>query len=151
MAISAVLGLAVAPWLGWQGALGCLLGGTLIDVDHVADFVAERGGWEGREAFERHFYDNRMRRLVLVLHGFDLLLAAGLLLLWRGAHAALAAGLWGAWLGGTVHLLCDWWWNPLRPGGYFFLYRARYGFRAERLLDPVRVERQRAQLELAGR
>jgi len=147
-AFSAALGLAISPWLGVAGGLGCLLGGTLIDVDHVADYVLDRGGWQGRPAFERYFYGNQMRRLVLVLHGFDLLLIAGLALVWIGPRPALAPWLWGAWLGASLHLLCDWWSNPLRPGGYFFLFRAFQGFRPERLLDPARVERQRVRLGL---
>jgi len=115
---------------------GLAAGGFFIDVDHVLDYVLfERGVRFSPRAFLRHYLEGRARRLVLILHSWELL---GLL-----AATALATGslwLWGYVLGMALHLPLDVKFNGRTVNGslvpfYSFVYRWRRGFLRERLID----------------
>src|SRR3989442_5997399 len=81
-------------------AAGIVAGGFLIDVDHLADYlIVERRRELTPAAFLRHYIEGHTRRVVLVLHSYELWLAL----------AALAWWLDSAWLpgylaGGAMHL-----------------------------------------------
>ncbi len=145
VAVSAALGLALSPWTGWDGAAACLAAGTLIDLDHAFDFYREGRRWRGGRDFADFFYHHRMRRLVLPLHGWEWAAAGALLLAFasRPAAGALPHGIaigWAAWAGAALHLLCDSIANPLPARGYCFFWRARRGFRAQRMLPAAMAE-----------
>jgi hypothetical protein len=115
---------------------GLAAGGFFIDVDHVLDYVLfERRFRFSPRAFLRHYLEGRTRRLVLILHSWELM---GLL-----AVAALMTGsvwLWGYVLGMALHLPLDVKFNgrltnqSLVPF-YSFVYRWRRGFLRERLIE----------------
>src|SRR3989454_12376741 len=72
-------------------AAGIVAGGFLIDVDHLADsLIVERRRELTPAAFLRHYIEGHTRRVVLVLHSYELWLAL----------AALAWWLDSAWLPG---------------------------------------------------
>ena len=114
---------------------GVAAGGFLIDVDHVLDYVLFEGQRDLRPAaFLRYYSEQRMRRVALLLHSYELI----------AALAALAWGtgsvwLWGYVLGTLLHLPLDIYFNGrvlsknLVPF-YSLAYRLRLGFRAGPLL-----------------
>ena len=115
-------------------AAGVVAGGFLIDTDHLVDYVfVERRRELTPAAFLRHYIDGHMRRVVLVLHSYEVFLAL----------AALAWWLDSAWLagylaGGAMHLLLDLGFNGrLTPKNIFAFYslgfRLAHGFDAEAL------------------
>jgi hypothetical protein len=115
---------------------GLAAGGFFIDVDHVLDYVLfERRFHFSPRAFLRHYLEGRTRRLVLVLHSWELM---GLL-----ALAALVTGslwLWGYVLGMALHLPLDVKFNGrLTNQGlvpfYSFVYRWRRGFLRSRMIE----------------
>jgi hypothetical protein len=130
---------AAAMWAGAPVALtaGIALGGFLIDVDHVVDYlVFERQRDLRPGVFLRYYLEGRARRVVLALHSYELF-ALLLLIAWR-TDALL---LWGYVLGGLMHLLLDLLYNgELMPHSisafYSFAYRLSRGFRTATLLGP---------------
>ena len=114
---------------------GVIAGGFLIDVDHVLDYVVVEGQRDLRpSAFLRYYSEQRMRRVTLVLHSYELfalLVALAWLTNW--------VPLWGYVLGVTLHLPLDIFFNGrmlsrnLVPF-YSLAYRWRLGFRAGPLL-----------------
>jgi hypothetical protein len=100
--------------------LAPLATGFLIDVDHLFDYALARTG--------------RGRRLVLPLHGWELVPLVALLDRALRTGGALAAGY-------ALHLVLDQIWNEKRSRlAYFLTFRASRGFSAEQLgpLDPNR-------------
>ena len=111
---------------------GVAAGGFLIDLDHALDYVVfERGRPDARltpAAFLRHYTEQRHRRLVLLLHSYELL-AVLIALAWATGWAAL----WGYALGMLLHLPLDIVFNGRLLGRnlvpfYSFAYRWRAGF-----------------------
>jgi len=138
---TAVAGAAVYAGTG-SAALtaGLFAGGFLIDLDHVFDYVVfERQRDLRPSAFLRYYLEGRVRRVVLPLHSYEVLVLLALL-----AWLSDRDWLWGYVLGAALHLPLDIIFNGrLVPGGlvhfYSFACRARAGFLAERFADPSRL------------
>ena len=111
---------------------GLVAGGFLIDVDHIFDYVVfERRRDLRPSAFLRYYLEGRPRRVVLLLHSYELF-AALVALAWLTRHD----WLWGYVFGMALHIPLDIVFNGrLVPGGlvhfYSFALRARAGFAAE--------------------
>jgi hypothetical protein len=119
---------------------GIAAGGFLIDVDHVLDYVVVERQRDLRPgAFLRYYGEQRMQRVALLLHSYELLavLAA---LAWLTGSVPLT----GYVLGMLLHLPLDIVFNGrlvsrnLVPF-YSLVYRARLGFRAGPLLGLATV------------
>lgn len=115
---------------------GLAAGGFLIDVDHAVDYVLfERQRDLRPGSFLRYYLDGKTKRVVLVLHSYELLVVlAGV------AWFTNVAWLWGWVLGMLLHLPLDIVFNgKFASGGlvafYSFIVRARAGFRADRFVD----------------
>ena len=107
-----------------QLTMGLVLGGFLIDVDHMVDYLlVERRSELTPAAFLRYYTEGRMRRLVLALHSYEALLAVAALAWWLDS-------LWlaGYLAGGAMHLALDIGFNGrLTPKNIFAFYS--FGFR----------------------
>lgn len=91
--------------------------GVLIDIDHTPDFY-------------RRWVLDKPLRLWLAFHAYEWLpLAAAAC--WLSGWNPLAIGASVGFLG---HLLCDQVANPVHPLTYFISYRAKVGFRGDRLV-----------------
>lgn len=134
------LACAAAHAAGASPALiaGVAMGGFLIDLDHVLDYVAfERRRDLRPAAFLKYYTEQRAQRLVLLLHSYEMLaLLTGL------AWVTGWSGLWGYVAGMAFHLPLDIIFNGrvlsrnLVPF-YSFTVRWRAGFRAEPLLGII--------------
>jgi hypothetical protein len=115
---------------------GLAAGGFLIDVDHAVDYVLfERQRDLRPGSFLRYYIEGKVRRVVLVLHSYELLVLLAAL-----ASLTDVAWLWGWVFGTLLHLPLDIVFNgKFASGGlvhfYSFIVRARAGFRAERFMD----------------
>jgi len=115
-------------------AAGIAVGGFLIDVDHIVDYVTvERQRALTPPAFLRHYTEGRTRRFVLALHSYELFLALALLAGWLESPT-----LAGYLAGGAMHLALDIVFNGrLTPKNIFafysFGYRLSHRFDAEAL------------------
>ena len=130
--ISGVLSLGFfALTKSWTGTLACFLSGIFIDIDHFFDF------WIVKKRFKCGYDDlmtygirEKAGIVFLIFHSYELLAA-----LWFAIYLYDLNAVWlGIAWGTTVHLLADQMSNPLRPPGYFFFYRMKYGFAKEHLL-----------------
>jgi hypothetical protein len=139
---TAVAGAAIYASTGSTALLaGFAAGGFLIDVDHAVDYILfERQRDLRPGAFLRYYLSGNVRRVVLLLHSYEVLAVLALL-----AWGTNWAALWGYLLGAAVHLPLDIVFNgrlharSLVPF-YSFAYRCRRGFRAAELigLTPTR-------------
>ena len=118
---------------------GLAAGGFLIDVDHVVDYVLfERQRDLRPGSFLRYYLNGKARRVVLVLHSYELLV-----LLASIAWYTNVDWLWGWVFGMLLHLPLDIVFNgKFASSGlvhfYSFIVRARAGFRADRFTDRAR-------------
>jgi hypothetical protein len=119
---------------------GLAAGGFLIDLDHVLDYVLfERQRDLRPAAFLRYYLGGQVKRAVLVLHSYELLVLLALL-----AWVTQVDVLWGWVFGMLLHLPLDIIFNgKFASGGlvhfYSFSVRARAGFRIARFADrPVK-------------
>ena len=116
-------------------AAGVAAGGFLIDLDHLADYLVFERQWDLRPGAFLHFYlEGRMRRVVLVLHSYELFALLGLVAWWAGSLA-----LAGYLIGAVMHLVLDIAFNgKLTPRSivlfYSFAYRLAHRFDAEALV-----------------
>ena len=84
-------------------AAGIATGGFLIDVDHAIDYVVFDGQRDLRPgAFLRYYLDGRAKRLVLLLHSFELFALLGVVAWWLDTLP-----LWGYLMGALMHLSLD--------------------------------------------
>jgi hypothetical protein len=114
----------------WAFTAGVAVGGFLIDIDHVIDYVFfERGRRLTPGAFLRHYLEGRTRRVVLALHSYELF-AALLLVGWATGSVPLLGYL----VGGLMHLALDIIWNGrLTPRSIAAFYS--FGYRVVRRFD----------------
>lgn len=116
---------------------GIAAGGFLIDVDHALDYLVFEGQRDLRpDTFLRYHLERRMKRVVLVLHSYELFAGLGVLAWWLDVPV-----LWGYLMGALMHLALDIIFNgELTPRSisafYSFTYRLAHRFDAVALLGP---------------
>jgi len=121
-------------------AAGIAVGGFLIDIDHIVDYVTvERQRELTPTAFLRHYTRGHTQRLVLALHSYELFVALSMLAWWLDS-----AWLAGYLAGGAMHLALDITFNGrLTPKNIFmfysFGYRLANRFEAEALFGSERL------------
>src|SRR5439155_23708355 len=76
---------------------GFVVGGFLIDVDHVVDYLlVERRREFTPAAFLRYYTEGHARRMVLALHSYEVFLALAALALWLVSVWVAGFLAWGA-------------------------------------------------------
>lgn len=104
---------------------------VLVDLDHVPEYLWWRGRWRGLEDFFESFHEQRVPRIVIPVHSWELAALAWGLMLGLGAPAWLHAIV----VGWTYHLAWDQITNSVGVGFYSLANRWRLGFE-RRLLKP---------------
>lgn len=127
----------------WLGVIAGVLGGFLIDLDHILEYFLVFGlhfnftyfitGREFLVSDQMHVWFHAWEYAPL------LLLAAWLF--WRNKKIAVAAFLGGLALGGLVHLTTDSLINLFPPQNYSLIYRWQQNFSAEKLLSPEQYQK----------
>lgn len=117
-------------------AVGCFLGGFLIDADHYFDYLFIERQWRRPlpHSFLRYYFEARPTRLFLPLHSWELMALLSILAV--GSDLPLLAGYL---IGALMHLFFDILINgdhalrkPVRF--YSFVYRASRKFSSQHLL-----------------
>ena len=120
--ISAILYLI---FKSWGLALGCLISGIFIDLDHIYDYMSTRGRLSlNVKDFFRHNYESQYDRIVLFLHGWEWVVIWG-----------IASWLtnWTPWVTGVCigflqHLILDTIYNGTNMRSYSLVWRWKNNF-----------------------
>lgn len=117
-------------------AVGCFLGGFLIDADHYFDYIFVERQWRKPwpPAFLRYYFENRFSRIVLPLHSWELLAVLLVFCILTGTPLLI-----GYLTGALMHLLFDVVINGehvlINPVRFYSLaFRIRHRFAAEKLI-----------------
>lgn len=130
--VSATIGLFTYGVYGELGpALTSFLVGTLIDLDHIVDYLYAHGKkWDWKKVNGAH-HERHSGKLYVPLHSYELLLLFFLLTL----SPELTPWRVGISLSVLAHFLCDQFFNPNRKfSTYFLLSRIIHNFDAEKVL-----------------
>ena len=107
-----------------------LVTGILIDIDHIVDYLIAHGLRIDIKDFFKFFYEERYRKITLILHGWEWLLILG-----------LAAWLtdWNLWITGALigwgqHMVFDKIINISNFRSYSLIWRWHRGFNPDKLL-----------------
>lgn len=117
-------GILMGVFHSWEMAVASLVPGIFLDVDHVADFLAQ-----SRERFtiQRLFkaaYGRHFSKAYIVLHGWEWLFIFGVAVWWAGANPWML----GLYLGWAQHMIADQLVNDAQWWSYFFLGRLLHRF-----------------------
>lgn len=130
--VSAAIGLITYFSYGEIGpAIGSFLVGTLIDLDHVIDYVYAHGKkWDWKKVNAAH-HEKVSGKLYVPLHSYELILIYFLLTL----DPSLTAWRVGITVSLIAHFLCDQFFNPNRKfSTYFLIHRIIHKFDAKKVL-----------------
>ena len=113
-----------ALFKSWPLTACSFIAGVFVDVDHLVDYVAEHGARPDLGLFFRTCYDRKLKRAILLFHGWEWLILCGV--------GAWASG-WNPWITGTAlgfgqHMLLDQLSNGPSTLGYSFLWRLSVKF-----------------------
>jgi hypothetical protein len=120
-------GALYASGQGPAGAAAAFAVGSLIDVDHLLDYVLAEGLTFRWSALSSGSYFRKRGKALVLLHSYECVILAGVLLV-RFGQSALA---WGVVCGAMTHLLSDVLYYRFTPLCYSFTYRLVHGFRLE--------------------
>lgn len=132
IAVSALVGLFTYSTFGEvEPALASFLVGTLVDLDHVVDYLYAHGKkWDWKKVNAAH-HERVSGKLYVPLHSYELLLIFFLLTL----DPSLTPWRVGITLSLLVHFLCDQFFNPNRKfSTYFLIHRIIHRFDINRVL-----------------
>ncbi len=109
------------------------LAGIFIDIDHLFDYICN-WGWKIvniREFFDI-FYTLKLKKIYVILHGYELLAALGIVLWYLKPNWG-----WAVFLSLAIHLLMDQLYFSINfrrtsPWFYFLTYRISKGFELKR-------------------
>ena len=117
-------------------AIGSLLAGTLIDLDHVIDYIYAHGKkWDWKKVNGAH-HERYSGKLYVPLHSYELVILFFLLTL----SPDLTPWRVGITLSLLAHFLCDQFFNPNRKfSTYFLINRIIHNFDVKKVLrHPVK-------------
>ena len=130
--VSLGVGLFTYATYGQVGpAIASFLVGTLIDLDHIIDYIYAHGKkWDWKKINAAH-HEKFSGKLYVPLHSYELLLIFFLLTL----NESLTPWRVGISLSLLTHFLCDQFFNPRRKfSTYFLINRIIHKFDANKLL-----------------
>jgi hypothetical protein len=107
-----------------EGAVAAFCAGTLIDADHLVDYLLVEGPRFDLTSLRTGAYFRKAGRALVLLHSYELVIA--------GAFAAAVCGYpWmsaGIMAGAATHLVCDVCYYRFDPRCYSLVYRMLRGF-----------------------
>ncbi|MBN1793813.1 MAG: hypothetical protein JW844_02485 [Candidatus Omnitrophica bacterium] len=114
-------------------ALGCLLIGIFIDIDHFLDYFMTYRRFSTLRVMYRRLLENRLHKFYLILHSYEIIFFLWFSVLLWNRNEWIIGVAWGM----TVHLLCDQIAMSkisASPAVYLLTYRMARNFRIPRML-----------------
>ena len=137
IAVSAAIGvITYALFNEMAPAIGSFLAGTLIDLDHVIDYLYAHGKkWDWKKVNGAH-HERVSGKLYVPLHSYELMILYFLLTL----DPSLTPWRVGITMSLLAHFLCDQYFNPNRKfSTYFLIHRIIHKFDTKKVLrHPVK-------------
>ena len=137
IAVSAVIAMFTYSIYGEIGpAIASFLVGTLIDLDHVIDYLYAHGKrWDWKKVNAAH-HEKVSGKLYVPLHSYELML----LYFFLTIAPSLTPWRVGVTLSLLAHFLCDQFFNPNRKfSTYFLIHRIIHNFDTKKVLrQPVK-------------
>ena len=132
IAVSAAVGIFTYAAFGEiEPAIGSFLVGTLIDLDHIIDYLYAHGKKCDWKKINAAHHERVSGKLYVPLHSYELLLIFFLLTL----DPSLTPWRVGISLSLLAHFLCDQFFNPNRKfSTYFLIHRIIHKFDVEKVL-----------------
>ena len=118
-------GILLAVFRSWEMAVASLIPGILLDVDHVLDFLVQRGERFTLRGFFEVVYRRELPRCYVVLHAWEWLCLFGMVV-WATEGNPWLLGLYLGW---AQHMIADHLFNDAKWWSYFFLGRMTHGFK----------------------
>lgn len=113
-------------------AVGCVMSGVLVDLDHLIEYKSYCGSEWKWEEFSTGVYFDRKGTVKVIFHSWEMACV-----LWGTvlAHDEIARKglLYGVAVGYTLHLILDQIGNNLNVMGYFEIYRWLINWRQDKL------------------
>lgn len=137
--VSAAIGVMVyAAYNELAPALASFLVGTLIDLDHVIDYLYAHGKkWDWKKVNGAH-HERFSGKLYVPLHSYELLIIFFLLTL----DSSLTPWRVGISMSLLAHFLCDQFFNPNRKfSTYFLINRIIHKFEADKVLSSKKFKK----------
>lgn len=141
--ISGVLGVGIYKCTGSAASgISAFLSGVFIDLDHHLDyFIAlKKVPLSYKKLLDFFEFDYpSYPKVYLFFHAWEFLA-----LLWAIIYILHLNVVWiGFALGITVHMICDQIVNPLKPLGYFIIYRIKHGFLKKDILTDAYFQKKK--------
>ena len=137
IAVSAVIGMSIYGVYGELGpAIGSFLVGTLIDLDHIIDYIYAHGKkWDWKKVNAAH-HEKVSGKLYVPLHSYELII----LYFFLTIDPSLTPWRVGVTISLLAHFLCDQFFNPNRKfSTYFLIHRIIHNFDTKKVLrHPVK-------------
>jgi membrane-bound metal-dependent hydrolase YbcI (DUF457 family) len=128
----ALSGILFAVFKSWGLAIASLISGIFIDLDHIIDYIRENGIRFDMQRFFCTFYERRLKRLFLILHGWEWLVLCGILAKVMDWNPWIA----GIFIGYGQHLILDQLNNGTRLFGYSLIWRWKNRFDTKAIFVP---------------
>ena len=138
IAVSAAIGIITyALFNEIAPAIGSFLAGTLIDLDHVIDYLYAHGKkWDWKKVNGAH-HERFSGKLYVPLHSYELMILYFLLTL----DPSLTPWRVGITMSLLAHFLCDQYFNPNRKfSTYFLINRIIHKFDANKVLKTKKTK-----------
>ena len=135
----ALSGILYMIFKSWSMAVSCLISGIFIDLDHIID-VAREHGWPIKvKQFFQVCRQGRFHKIVLLLHGWELLLLWGIASWLTGWNPWLT----GAFVGFSTHLILDAFYNSTNIFTYSLIWRWKKGFHFDTIFPNLKNNKYR--------
>ncbi len=124
MASSAVISTALYVFFrSWELSVANFLTGVFIDIDHIVDYVAERGRDFNIIDFFKVFYEDLTQKVYVLLHSWELMVTL-FMVAWLTGWNVWAVGFL---IGYGVHMIMDQF-SAETIRAYSLIWRVRHGF-----------------------
>lgn len=128
IAVSTIIsGILYAIFKSWGLTIASFISGIFIDLDHIIDYLIERGLCFNAKEFIDFFYEEKHQKITLIFHGWELLI------LWAVAAKLTDFNPWvtGALIGYGQHIVSDYFFSKASLWSYFLIWRWKNRFNSE--------------------
>ncbi len=122
-----ISGILYAFFRSWGLSIASLITGVFIDIDHIIDYVMERGINFRRKDILTFFYKENHRRITLIFHGWEWLF----FLVATAISTNFNPWTTGILIGYGHHIVSDYYYSKASVSAYSLIWRWKNNFNSE--------------------